>query len=117
MGQIKNIKLHIVTDIKCDNTKTCTRWCTAKCGFLIQEVMVLAAESVVCVPTNMASFENTGSLFADSVSVNMPTISDSESSSNKKMYKMFAEVEATTDATTFSTGVTINVRSCWTSIL
>merc|ERR1712173_5501 len=80
MGQIKNIKLHIVTDIKCDNTKTCTRWCTAKCGFLIQEVMVLAAESVVCVPTNMASFENTGSLFADSVSANMPTISDLESS-------------------------------------
>merc|ERR1712193_159168 len=82
MGQIKNIKLHIVTDIKCHNTKTCTRWCTAKYGSLIREVMVLAAESVACVPTNMASFESTGSLFADSVSANMPTISDSESSSN-----------------------------------
>merc|ERR1712168_1288822 len=96
---------------------TLTEWFTAKCGSLIREVMALAVESVACVPTNMASFENTGSLFADSVFANMPTISDSESSSNNKMYKMFAEVEATTDATTFSTGVTINVRSCWTSIL
>merc|ERR1711918_145300 len=94
MGQIKNIKLHIVTDIKCHNTKTCTRWCTAKCGSLIQEVMVLAVESVGCVPTNMASFENTGSLFADSVSANMPTISDSESSNN--MLEMLAKDEVTT---------------------
>merc|ERR1712218_543031 len=93
MGQIKNIKLHIVTDIKCHNTKTCTRWFTAKCGSLIREVMVLAAESVVCVPTNMASFENTDSLFADSVSANMPMISDSESSSN--MFEMLAKDEAT----------------------
>merc|ERR1712212_957082 len=81
MGQIKNIKLHIVTDIKCHNSKTCTRWCTAKCGSLIREVTVLVVESVACVPTNMASFESTGSLFAGSVSANMPTISDSESSS------------------------------------
>merc|ERR1712141_26122 len=98
MGQIKNIKLHIVTDIKCHNTKTRTRWFTAKCGSLIREVMVLVVESVACVPTNMASFENTDSLFADSVSANMPTISDSESSSNN-MLEMLAKDEATTGTT------------------
>merc|ERR1712141_36944 len=87
MGQIKNIKLHIVTDIKGLNKSPITPrppppWSTVKFGFLILVRTVKVHVNVVCVPTNMESFESTDSLCVDSASKNMLTISDSKSSSN-----------------------------------
>merc|ERR1712043_118272 len=85
MGQIKNIKLHIVTDIKVvvhGSTNFQTRWFIAKSGFLTLDHTDLVPASVVCVPTNMESSASTDSVCADSASVNTPTTLDSESSSN-----------------------------------
>merc|ERR1712142_1056969 len=87
MGQIKNIKLHIVTDIK-KHTKSSVdesaRWCTAKFGIHIPVVTDLAPGNVVFVPTNMESSANMDSLFADNVSVNMLTILASRSLSERR---------------------------------
>merc|ERR1712072_538666 len=85
MGQIKNIKLHIVTDIKYKHSTNTSKWFTAKCGFPTLVNLDLVLVNVVCVQTNMVSFGSTDSVFADSVSVSMPTISDSGSSSNNNM--------------------------------
>merc|ERR1711962_983106 len=89
MGQIKNIKLHIVTDIKyIKNTKSSVdepaRWCTAKFGIHIPVVTDRAPGNVVFVQTNMESSANTDSLFVDNVSLNMLTILASRSSSERR---------------------------------
>merc|ERR1712013_258454 len=84
MGQIKNIKLHIVTDIKYKLSTQTPRWFTAKSGFLTLDRTDQVRASVVCVPTNMESSASTDSVCADSASVNTPTTSVSESSSNKE---------------------------------
>merc|ERR1712183_576112 len=81
MGQIKNIKLHIVTDIK---KITKSRWCTAKCGTPTLVVMDLAPGNVEFVQTNMELSANMDSCCVDSVSMNMPTISASRSSSIRR---------------------------------
>merc|ERR1712212_1310936 len=81
MGQIKNIKLHIVTDIKI--TKSSSRWCTAKCGTPTLVVMDLAPGNVEFVQTNMESSANMDSCCVGSVSMNMQTISASRSSSRR----------------------------------
>merc|ERR1712072_389820 len=80
MGQIKNIKLHIVTDIKYKHSTN-----TSKCGFPTLVNLDLVLVNVVCVQTNMVSFASTDSVFADSVSVSTPTTSDSGSSSSNNM--------------------------------
>merc|ERR1711931_569285 len=82
MGQIKNIKLHIVTDIKI--TKSSSRWCTAKCGTPTLVVMDPAPGNVEFVQTNMESSANMDSCCVVSVSMNMPTISASRSSSRRR---------------------------------
>merc|ERR1712189_118084 len=86
MGADKNIKLHIVTDIKRNKTVKYqqSRWFTAKSGFLIPVVTDLDPESVACVPTNMESSGNTDSVCADSASESMPTTSASRSSSKNE---------------------------------
>merc|ERR1712156_462135 len=87
MGQIKNIKLHIVTDIKPATVQKqylkLTKWFTAKYGFLILVHTDLVPVNVVFVQTNMVLFESMDSVFADSVSVSMPTTSVSRSSSKR----------------------------------
>merc|ERR1711962_1283395 len=86
MGQIKNIKLHIVTDIKYSTeTVLSTKWFTAKYGFPILVHTDLVPVNVVFVQTNMELFESTDSVFADSVSVSTPTTSVSRSSSKRWM--------------------------------
>merc|ERR1712062_606422 len=95
MGQIKNIKLHIVTDIKYSTSQATvqygkynkqSQWSTAKYGSPILVRTDLVPVNVVYVQTNMVLFASTDSVCADNVSESTPTISDSRSSS-KKMTK------------------------------
>ena len=60
-----------------------TKWFTAKYGFPILVHTDLVPVNVVFVQTNMVLFESTDSVFADSVSVSMPTTSVSRSSSKR----------------------------------
>merc|ERR1711910_151225 len=96
MGQIKNIKLHIVTDIKCKNTirselttfiptssSTSSTWFTAKCGSLTPEVTAKVHEDVESAPINMVSSESMDSVSVDNASKNTPKILASRNLSNK----------------------------------
>merc|ERR1712142_283168 len=97
MGQIKNIKLHIVTDIKGLNKspiRSPSSWFTVKCGFLTLVRMEKVRVNVVCVPTNMVSFESTDSACVDNASKNMLTISDSKSSSRWRRWTMMMMIDA-----------------------
>merc|ERR1712039_164638 len=100
MGQIKNIKLHIVTDIKYlshstvqyANNNNQSEWFTAKCGSPIPVRTDQVPVSVVFVPTSTELFESTDSVCADNVSVSTPPISDSRSSS-KNVVKVVKKVK------------------------
>merc|ERR1711872_973957 len=95
MGQIKNIKLHIVTDIKCKNTirselisfptssSTSSRWFTAKCGSLAPEVTAKVHGDVESAPINTVSSESMDLVSVDNASKNMPKILASRNLSNK----------------------------------
>merc|ERR1711887_96387 len=96
MGQIKNIKLHIVTDIKCKNTirselipfptssSTSSTWFTAKCGSLTPEVTAKVHEDVESAPINTVSSVSMDSVSVDNASKNTPKISASRNLSNKQ---------------------------------
>merc|ERR1712002_677005 len=96
MGQIKNIKLHIVTDIKCKNTirselipfptssSTSSTWFTAKCGSLTPEVTAKVHEDVESAPINTVSSESMDSVSVDNASKNTLKISASRNLNNKR---------------------------------